>query len=178
MIKPLNTEERHFAAENHELVFAFLREKELPVSLYYDVVIFGYLKAVQKYCARKKKSRYRFSTIAWKWMESELSKYTKYLTRPKRCAPVVSFDEEIDGISGLCWGDIVSIPDSMMLDFETELLLHALACELPPREMRIIRMKAAGRRMNEIAKAEHMTYRAINELLAGAYPTIIRVLWG
>lgn len=39
-------------------------------------------------------------------------------------------------------------------------------------------MKAAGRRMNEIAKAEHMTYRAINELLAGAYPTIIRVLWG
>ena len=45
MIKPLNTEERRFAAENHELVFAFLREKELPVSLYYDVVIFGYLKA-------------------------------------------------------------------------------------------------------------------------------------
>lgn len=69
MIKPLNTEERRFAAENHELVFAFLREKELPVSLYYDVVIFGYLKAVQKYCARKRKAGTAFPRLrgsGWK----------------------------------------------------------------------------------------------------------------
>lgn len=178
MMKPLTAKERRFAAENHGLVFAFLQEKDLSPATYYDIVIFGYLKAVQKYCSHKKKSAYQFSTIAWKWMESELSKYYKYLTCPKRNASVVSFDEQIDGIDGLCWGDVISVPDSMMLELETELLLHALAAELPAREMRIIRMKVSGKRMNEIAKAEHLTFHAINELLAGTYPTVIRVLWG
>ncbi len=178
MMKPLTAEEQHLAAENHDLVFAFLKEKELPIDVYYDVVIFGYLKAVQKYCARKKKIACKFSTIAWHWMESELSKHHKYLTCPKRSALVVSFDDEIDSRTGLSWGDVISIPDSIMLEFEKELLLHTLASELPPREMRIIRMKADGHRMNEIAKAEHLTFHAINKLLAGVYPTVIRVLWG
>ena len=48
MMKPLTAEEQHLAAENHDLVFAFLKEKELPIDVYYDVVIFGYLKAVQE----------------------------------------------------------------------------------------------------------------------------------
>lgn len=177
-MKPLTAEEQRLAAENHDLVFAFLKEKDLPIDVYYDVVIFGYLKAVQRYCVRKKKTTCKFSTIAWNWMESELSKYHKYLACPKRSALVVSFDDEIDSMTGLLWGDVISIPDNIMLEFEKELLLHALASELPPREMRIIRMKADGHRMNEIAKAEHLTFQAINKLLADAYPTVIRVLWG
>ena len=176
-MKPLTAEEQRLAAENHDLVFAFLKEKDLPIDVYYDVVIFGYLKAVQRYCARKKKTTCKFSTIAWNWMESELSKYHKYLACPKRNALVVSFDDEIDSRTSLLWGDVVSMPDRLMMEFEKELLMHALASELPPREMRIIRMKADGYRMNEIAKTEHLTFQAINKLLAGIYPTIIRVLW-
>ncbi len=178
MLRHMTDEERRFASDNHGLVLAFLWEKELPVSSYYDIVVFGFLKAVQVYCSLKKKSRFQFSTIAWKWMESELSRYRKYLSSPRRCAPVVSLDDVIDDAHGLCWMDIVSVQDSAMRDLEMELLLHDLAAELPPREMRIIRMKAGGLRMNEIAKAEHLTFRAINELLAGVYPVVVRVLRG
>lgn len=178
MIKPLNDEEQRFAAKNHGLVFSFRWEKGLPVNEYYDIVVFGFLKAVQVYCSRKKKSRYQFSTIAWKWMESELSRHQKYLSCPKRSASVVSFDDVIDNMHGLCWGDVISVSDSMILELETELLLHALSAELPAREMRIIRMKVSGKWMYEIAKAEHLTFHAINELLVGTYPTVIRVLWG
>ena len=60
---------------------------------------------------------------------------------------------------------------------EVELLLHDLSAKLSPRAMRIIRMKMSGERMNEIAKKEHMTFHAINQLLNGVYPIVISVLF-
>lgn len=177
-IRPLTKEQQHFAEENHHLVYAFLNEKELPESVFYDVVIFGYLKAVQEYCEVLSLHRFKFSTLAWRRMRSSLSNYYKYLARPKRNAPVVSFDELIGGEDGLYWQDIISRQDEMMLRFETELLLHALASRLPRREMRIIRMKVHGDRMHDIAKQERMTFRDINKTLENSYPTVISVLWG
>ena len=111
-------------------------------------------------------------------MRSSLSNYYKYLSRPKRSGITVSFDELIGDPDGLYWEDIISRPDDVMLRLETELLLQALAPELPRREMRLIRMKARGDRMHDIAKAERMTFRDINRTLSGCYPKVIHVLWG
>lgn len=177
-VRPLTKEQQRFAEENHHLVYAFLNEKELPESVFYDVVIFGYLKAVQEYCEVPSLHRFKFSTLAYQRMRSSLSNYYKYLSRPKRTAQVVSLDELIGSEDGLYWEDVISRPDEMMLQFETELLLHALASRLPRREMRIIRMKLRGDRMHDIAREERMTFREINEALENSYPTVISVLWG
>lgn len=177
-IRPLTREQQRFAEENHHLVFTFLNQKQLPESVFYDVVIFGYLKAVQEYCEVEALHRYKFSTLAFKRMRSSLSNYYKYLSRKKRCAPTVSFNELIGNEDGLYREDIISRPDALMYQFETELLLHALADSLPRREMRIIRMKVRGDRMHDIAKQERMTFRQINEALRQTYPTVISVLWG
>ena len=177
-IRPLTKTQQRFAEENHHLVYAFLNEKGLPESVFYDVVIFGYLKAVQEYCEVPSLHRFKFSTLAWKRMRGSLSNYYKYLSRPKRNGVTVSFDELIAGENGLYWEDIISRPDELMLQIETELLLHALASRLPRREMRIIRMKVRGDRMHDIAKAERMTFRNINQSIAACYPTVIDVLWG
>ena len=111
-------------------------------------------------------------------MKSSLSNYYKYLARSKRNAPVISFDELIDSEDEICLQDIINRPDERMLQFETDLLLHVLACRLPRREMRIIRMKVRGDRMHDIAKQEQMTSRDINKALQSSYPTVISVLWG
>ena len=111
-------------------------------------------------------------------MQSALSNYYKYLSRPKRNAPTVSFDEPVGSEYGLLWEDIVSCQDDLMAEFETELMLHMLAAALPPREMRIIHMKIRGDRMHDIAKAEHLTFQQINRLLQNAYPTIVSVIQG
>lgn len=177
-IRPLTQEQQRFAEKNHHLVYAFLNEKELPESVFYDVVIFGYLKAVQEYCEVLSLHRFKFSTLAWKRMRSSLTNYYKYLSRPKRNAPVVGFDELIGSEDGLRWEDVISRQDEMMLRFETELLLHTLASRLPRREMRIIRMKVRGDRMHDIAKEERMTFRQINKALENSYPTVFSVLWG
>ena len=177
-IRPLTKEQQRFAEENHHLVFKFLNERELPESVFYDVVIFGYLKAVQEYCEVESLHRFKFSTLAWKRMRSSLSNYYKYLSRPKRSAVTVSLDELIGAEDGLCWNDVLSQPDDLMMELETELLLHALATKLPRRDMRIILMKVRGERMHDIARAERMTFREINRTLSDCYPKVISVLWG
>ena len=111
-------------------------------------------------------------------MRSSLSNYYKYLSRPKRNAPVVSFNELIDNEDGLYWEDVISRQDELLRRLETELCLHALAAKLPHREMRIIRMKVRGDRMHDIAKQERMTFRQINQALENCYPAVISVLWG
>ena len=43
---PLTKEQQAFATAHHSLVYKFLNENRLPEDEFYDVVIFGYLKAV------------------------------------------------------------------------------------------------------------------------------------
>ena len=46
---PLTKEQQAFATAHHSLVYKFLNENRLPEDEFYDVVIFGYLKAVRDY---------------------------------------------------------------------------------------------------------------------------------
>ena len=59
-MKPLTGEQKHLAELNHDLVYKFLNENNLPESEYYDVVIFGYLCAAQEYCEKPKLKKYSF----------------------------------------------------------------------------------------------------------------------
>lgn len=44
----LTPEQQKFAEQNHQIVDCFLSKKRLDAEEFYDVVIFGYLLAVQK----------------------------------------------------------------------------------------------------------------------------------
>ena len=61
---PLNDTQRIFADKNHNLVYKFLHEKNLPASEYYDIVIFGYLRAVQRYLTDPNLAGYSFDETA------------------------------------------------------------------------------------------------------------------
>ncbi len=124
-LKPFTKEEQAFAEENHDLVYAFLNEKKLSETDFYDIVIFGYLRAVQEYCRTGGLSKYRFSTLAWKRMHHILMDYYKYLESPN-----------------------------------------------------IVKMKARGDRMHDIAKAERMTFQDINRVLSDIYPLVRKILYG
>ncbi len=177
-VRPLTEKHQKFAEKNHDLVYAFLNKKKLSEAVFYDVIIFGYLRAVQEYCDNPKLRSYKFSTLSWKRMQSSLSNYYAYLSSAKRNASVVSLDEPIGSPDGLLWEEVISYQSNLMEKFETELLLHDLAMVLPDREIRIIRMKADGKRMHDIAKAERLTFREINTILLRAYPEIIKILYG
>ena len=176
-LRPFTKEEQQFAEENHDLVYAFLNEKKLSEDEYYDVVVFGYLQAVQVYCGKKKQCKYSFSTLGWRHMQDEVNDYHKYLCSAKRNAVVISLDEPLDGNEGLRLEDVISY-DDCLYEIRTELLLHELAVHLPEREMRIVNMKIRGAKLQEIAKTEKLNFKQIGKILDNIYPTVRKIFYG
>ena len=62
---PLTDEQRDYATEHHALVYKFLKDNHLPMDEFYDVIIFGYLRAVKRYLTEASLHQYKFTTIAW-----------------------------------------------------------------------------------------------------------------
>ena len=177
-MNPLTDEQRQLAEQNHNLVYSFLKEYNLPESQYYDIVIFGYLCAIQDYCENDKLKKYSFSTVAWKCMKRELSHHNNYLKAKKNDYETVSLYEPVVQGSNKQWQDVLVSNEDPFDRLNMELLLHDLAAKLPRREMRIICMKLNGDKMHDIAKSEGLTFNEINRLLNLSYNTIVNVLWG
>lgn len=104
-LRPLTPQEQAVAAQNHDLVFRFLRAHGLPQSEYYDVVIFRYLLTVENWFRRPELYRYQFSTIAWRAMSSALHNEQK---KKRRQIKTVSLDDIIPGSEDLTWGEVVT----------------------------------------------------------------------
>lgn len=175
-MKPLTTEQSQIAELNHNLVFEFLNEYNLPESQYYDVVIFGYLCAVQEYCEKPELQKYSFSTLAWRKMLCEVKDHSRYLSREKRNIPTISLSDIKRGCNDSLKTDEAAAENRLLEDFNFSLLLHSLASAITEKQMRIIRMKLAGFRMHDIARTEKMTFRDINRVLNDTYVIIETLL--
>lgn len=173
----LTQAQQTFAADHHSLVYAFLNEKKLPDDDFYDIVVFGYLRAVKRYFDETDlANKYAFSTIAWGAMKTCLANHYQSESRQKRKAYVISLDADVfvDG-EKLLYQEVVSATDTHMQDLETELLLLELASKVSKREMDVIRMKAEGFGTREIAKAQRMPMKSVTEMLAGLRNTVLAV---
>ena len=87
---PLTKEQQTFATAHHSLVYKFLNENRLPEDEFYDVVIFGYLKAVRDYFSDLTAQQFTFSTIANRRMKFCLFDYFRTQERRKRNMEVLS----------------------------------------------------------------------------------------
>ena len=157
----MTTLQKQFAEEHQDTVFRFLSHKGLPVEDYYDIVIFGYLQAVQEYDENPALSRFQFSTIAWTKMSDCLSKHFSYENKPKRKAPTVSIHTYTS--DGLALDEI--LPDRRKdLQAQTADRLFAmevLSC-LTETELQMVHLKADGLTCREIAEIFSTTVHSIN----------------
>lgn len=161
---PLTPEQRLFAAEHHGLVYKFLDVRHLPKSEFYDVIIFGYLKAVRDYLTRKDLQVYDFSTIAFRDMSRSLSNYCRDQHRQKRTATVISihvskFDD------GLSYEETIAPPDELMQQLETRLVLHDLASRVSKQQMDMIRLRSSGYSDRDIANQQNISMNQVKKLL-------------
>lgn len=160
---PLTKEQRDFATKWHNLIYTFLNEKGLSEMDYYDIVVFGFLRAVKDFFEHSTlQKKYSFSTIAWKKMDDSLIDYYRSQACQKRHANVVSL-HSYDGAYTL--EEILSTQDKVMAQLETELLLHDLATLASHHQMSVVRMRSAGYNMREIAKKESIPMKRVRELL-------------
>ena len=96
-LSPLTEQEKRIAENNHDIVYAFLHGNKLSIEEYYNVVIFGYLKAVQDYHRNDSlRKKYTLGCLAWLYMSSEVMDYFKMENAKKRKPEhgTVSIDDE------------------------------------------------------------------------------------
>lgn len=164
---PLTPEQRIFAAEHHDLVYRYLRENHLPEDDYYDVVIFGYLKAVRDYLSRDELQNYSFTTVGWIAMSRSLSRHYKKILRRKQIAEFVSIPTGTQS-DQLSLVEHASNPDDLMLQLEMELLLHDLATRLTKQQMNLIHLRKDGYTLQDIAQNQKLSLRYVKKLLEEA----------
>lgn len=175
----LTPEQQDFAAEHHGLVYAFLRDNQLTYDDFYDIAVFGYLRAVKSYLNDLKLAKtYEFSTVAYTNMKSEMCKHYTKQNRKKRSGFTISLESVVYGDGEpLPLQEVLSVPDTSMLDFETELLMLELASRVSKRDMDVIRMKADGYGVRDIARAQQMPMKSVSELLSGLRGTVLAVCY-
>ena len=162
---PLTREQREFATKWHNLIYTFLGEKGLPVEDYYDIVVFGFLRAVKRYFTEPALLQYSFSTIAWRSMESDLKNYRDTQKRQKRKAYTVSLHTLTYEGESIPLEESISAPDRLMMQLETELLLHDLAQRATRQQMAVVHLRSAGYNVREIAKTQSIPMKRVQELL-------------
>ena len=155
----LATEEQHYAEKHHTLVYRFLSHYNLSEDDYYDIVIFGFLAAVQEYLRKPELQKFSFTTIAWKQMKNTVVQETRYRHRAKRNASTVSyFDSKAsDELNTLFPSRTDTLIDQI---HDREVLTNLLAC-LTPKEREVVALKADGYTQQEIADLCNISVYAV-----------------
>ena len=139
---PLTSEESAFAEIRHDVLLRYLRFNRLPMDEFYDIAVFGYLRAVRKYLARPELRQYEFSTIAHRAMSCDIHHSKEYWNRAKRKAEVCPFDEEQD------FGEL---RDTVTESLENVIDFQQLLRKITPAQRRIASLRADGYGDQEIA---------------------------
>jgi len=176
----LTKEQQQFANDYHYLVENFLKFRHLKHDEYYDVVVFGFLRAVHKYFTRSELKRYAFSTIAIYAMKSDLINHYRKLGRKKRRSDIVSLDspeyyQEYGGNS-LTMAETIAAPDTTGDTIEdyigAEILWNNITSNLPAECVNVLRMKYEGYNDREIAKTQGITVKNINGIMEQIRDTV------
>lgn len=155
MARPLNEKETVFAEENLGVLERYLSRRHLDRNTFYDVVVFGYLRAVVRYLSEPELQQYKFTTIANSAMNTEVTNYHRALNRKKRKTVVLNIDAALFA-GGLPITEI--IPDIRSTEFEKQLSdreqINLILSYATESEKSVLRLSADG-----------FTYREIGSML-------------
>ena len=168
---PLTQEQSDFAAEHEDLIGKYLGIRRLPKDEYYDVVVFGYLRAVRRYLTIPALQEHKFSTIAYKAMQCDLGGYFAALRAAKRAAAVLEYDDEFHN-----YATAMEDPVSMQVEHTADLQeTHSrlFRC-LTPSQSKIVHLKVRGYSKRETAKAQGIRPKEVTAELEAARNNVIR----
>ena len=142
-LRPMTQEEREYAEQRHDLVIDFLSYRHLPMDDYYDIVIFGYLSAVQQYF-RNPPAGVAFEAMAVRAMKDSILREGEYHSRSKRSGVTVNLDDA---------GSPLTDPrQDTERQVEGKALLERVVNVATPKEARIISLLMDGFVLREAAQ--------------------------
>ena len=147
----LTEKERKYAEENHNLIYSFLHRHGYSIEDYYNIAVFGYLKAVQIYHRKEKvKANCDFPFIAWQYMRVEISNHinTENVKKRKPDAAVISLDTEKEKIESK-FDSVTGTESAENTVIETEMYQYMLH-SLTEKQRKIVKAKLSGYSNQEI----------------------------
>ncbi len=156
---PLTEGQRQFAAENHDLVYSFLREQKLDIDHYYDVAVFGYLRAVERYLTESRLRRYQFSTVAWRAMRQSVVSF--YRSEARRKENEQRYQEQHQR----------QAPFEVL---DVDLFLRKLAAVSSREQYAFAMMRLQGYSIAETAQARQTTPKRVRKLLKDLYQSYLQ----
>lgn len=141
-LKPFTEEEKMLAENHHNLVYQFLKAHNYSMEDYYNTVVFGYLKGIQKYYRYVgNNTENNLDGICWNCMRSEMKSHFKMETAKKRQPAEVTIKK------------IPSAEDEVLV---TEILKSVME-NLTIRQQNIITLKLLGYSNAEICLLMEMS---------------------
>jgi RNA polymerase sigma-70 factor (ECF subfamily) len=166
LLSPLTPEEQKYAEENHDLVYKFLHMHNLNVDDYYDVIIFGYLRAVENYSKRPDLQKLKFTTVAYAAMGSEWKNYSRAQNAEKRKGNALSLDcTTIYGEDDLELYNIIGKHDALDEEEALNRILKELAPVLTKKQLKALHLKAQGYSYNEINSEYKLSFNVITRAI-------------
>lgn len=159
----LTEEQKIFAEQHHVLVEQFLWKNHLERAEFYDVVIFGYLEAVQEFLEKPELSKYQFSSIAWRKMKYCMINEFIYRNCPKRNAPMGTCHEDDGHV--ISREQVSEQMNCVARDLEHRVQLQQLMSHMTAKEKEVVCMRAAGYTYREIAEHCNITMRGVSARL-------------
>ena len=154
----MTQEERDFAEQHHDLVIDYLCRKRLPTDDFYDVMIFGYLSAVQQYF-RNPPAGVAFKAMAFRAMKDSVLREGEYHARAKRCAHIIS----LDGMN------VQDPKQDTERQIEGKALLEQVISVATPKEAKIISFLMDGFALREAARCLKMPRAAAVNCMENFY---------
>lgn len=157
----MTEQQRSFAAEQHNLVYSFLREKGWSVSEFYDVAALGFLRAVRRYLTEPALQKYPFSTIAWRAMGQSIVTFRRAEARRKVAEQQYL---SMHPFSGQILGEL-----------DGRLLLHELAVISTDEQYRLVKLRLQGYSIAEAARAQGISPKRVHRLLQELFRTYLQL---
>lgn len=171
-LEPMTDEERDFAEQHHDMVYKFLRAHRLPEPEYYDVVIFGYLEAVQRnFRVFIEPEKRNFPALAKLCMGSAVRHelYSRWLLIRVANTTATSMDAPLLDDENLSFHDIVPDKTSyVMEEVENRDLIRRALNAASERELEVFALRCSGFSPAEISQilniSIHTTHKASCDL--------------
>lgn len=159
----LTEEEQDFAIKNHDNIYKFLNSQRLDIETYYDVVVFGYLKAVRDYCRKQSARKYTFSACATRSMNDCLFKFWRAESAQMRKpdAPVISLDADISNGENktMRLADVVADKNNLIDDYVQAESIKGLLAGCTDIQRAIAIMIMNGSKQSRIIKELNISRR-------------------
>lgn len=160
-MEALTDYQRQFAAQQHNLIYAFLNEKGWRADDYYDIAAFGYLRAVKRYLTEPSLQQYAFSTIAWRAMIQSIFAFHRAEERRKaaECAYLATQAQE-----------------DPLAELEADLILHDLAAVSSREQYAIAKLRLQGYSIVETALAQGISLKRVRRLMKELYRVYLALM--